>query len=140
MDTSPSQPGKVAARSHPFLFIGPGNHYAARVGGEVGGLHIAHAQYRGPAQIARKVRQGTAAAQLTGEDLSWFSPHWAAGARLDDREIEDVWRRISRGLPDPRIGFAAAGPMATLSPLTWSTWDPDGQIASARDGGADAHR
>ncbi|MGB4136467.1 MAG: glycosyltransferase family 2 protein [Microbacterium sp.] len=67
IDRNPSFPGKVAVRSYPLLWIGPGNHSAARVGGAAGGLSIAHAQYRDPAQVARKVRQGAASAQLTGE-------------------------------------------------------------------------
>ncbi|MCA0337814.1 MAG: glycosyltransferase family 2 protein [Actinobacteria bacterium] len=134
LDCTSSFPGKVALRSHPLAWVGPGNHAAARVGGESVGLAIAHAQYRSPAQVARKVRQGTAAARLTGKDLDWFSPHWAAASGLSDAEIQDVWDRISAGLPDDRIQFRAAGPMLRLRPLTWATWDPDGEIARAQGG------
>lgn len=128
LDATPSFPGKVAVRTHPLLEIWPGNHSASRVGGQVRGLHIAHAQYRTPAQVARKVRQGAQAAALTGEDLSWFSPHWVAGAGLTDDDIDDVFTRISRGEPDERIGYAAAGPMVRVQPLLWPVWDPEGQV------------
>ncbi len=128
LDATGSRPGKVALRAHPLAEIGPGNHTASRVGGEAVGLAIAHAQYRSPTQVARKMRQGHAAAQLTGEDLSWFSPHWASGAALSDPEILEVWDNISHGRPDPRIDYRAVGPMLRLRPLSWSTWDPDGQV------------
>lgn len=128
MDAAPSVPGKVAVRAHPLLEIWPGNHGASRVGNVERGLHIAHAQYRSPVQIARKVRQGTSASTLTGEDLNWFSPHWAAGSSLSDETITEVFDRISRGLPDPRIQYRAQGPMVHVRPLQWKTWDPDGKI------------
>jgi hypothetical protein len=132
MDTHPAFPGKVAVRAHPLLEIITGNHGASRVGANAKGLHIAHAQYRSPVQIARKVRQGNAAASRTGEDLSWFSPHWASGSRLGDEEIQEVWENISHGRPDERIRFEATGPMVRLHPLTWRTWDPDGVVARAQ--------
>lgn len=128
LDARASFPGKVAVRSHPLAVVLPGNHSAMRVGAQVGELFIAHAIYRGPVQVARKVRQGTQAAKLTGEDLSWFSPHWAEAAGLDDAAIEDVWNTISAGLPEPRLKFAAAGPMVRVRPLRWSTWDPDHEV------------
>lgn len=132
LDATPSWPGKVALRSHPLAEIIPGNHGASRVGGEIQGLFIAHAQYRSPLQVARKVRQGAAAARLTGEDLNWFSPHWVTGSQLADREIEDVWHNISKGLPDERLAYKAVGPMLRLRPLTWPTWDPDEDVERAR--------
>lgn len=130
LDATPAQPGKAAARAHPLLEIQPGNHFATRVGGISRGLYIAHAQYRGPAQVARKVRQGAEAARRTGHDTSWFSPHWEAGSALDDAQIAAVWDNISHGRADDRIKFVAAGPMVRLRPLGWETWDPDGHIAS----------
>ena len=131
LDATPAPTGKVALRSHPLAEIHPGNHAASRVGGESVGLAIAHAQYRSPTQVARKMRQGHAAAQLTGEDLSWFSPHWASGAALSDPEILQVWNHISHGLADARIDYRAVGPMLRLRPLTWPTWDPDGVVGDA---------
>lgn len=128
LDSTPSFPGKVAVRPHPLLEVWPGNHSATRVGRRGKGLFIAHAIYRGPGQIARKVRQGFASAQRTGEDLSWFSPHWQAGASLSDEEIADVFEKISHGLPDPRIMYEASGPMITVSPLQWGHWGEDGTL------------
>lgn len=130
MDTVSSFPGKVAARAHPLLEIHPGNHAASRVGGETTGLAIAHAQYRGPAQIARKVRQGAASSRLTGHEMSWFAPHWTKGAQLDDAAIEDVWRTISSGRPDPRIEFAVRGEMVRVRPGEWNSWDPEGVLTA----------
>ncbi|MGQ4552560.1 glycosyltransferase family 2 protein [Dermabacteraceae bacterium CCM 9519] len=131
MDTAASVPSKVAFRSHPFAWVYPGNHEVKRVGTWTNGLHIAHAQYRSPVQVARKVRQGTASSALTGEDLDWFSPHWAKASRLSDEEIHDVWRNISSGKPDTRIEYKATGPMVEVRPLKWRTWDEDGTIAAA---------
>ncbi|MFV0452559.1 MAG: glycosyltransferase family 2 protein [Propioniciclava sp.] len=131
LDATPSRPGKSAARAHPLLEIHPGNHFVSRVGGVSRGLFIAHAQYRSPAQVARKVRQGAEAARRTGHDVTWFSPHWEAGRGLGDAEIAAVWSRISHGLPDERIKYAAAGPMVPVRPLGWRTWDPAGTIAAA---------
>lgn len=133
MDTQPAFPGKVAFRSHPLAVLAPGNHAVTRPGVSRHGFAIAHVQYRSPAQIARKVRQGTAAARLTGEDLSWFSPHWEAASRLTDDSVADVWHNISRGFPDERIQFKAYGPILTLKPLTWRTWDPDGVVMKAQE-------
>lgn len=132
LDAAPSEPGKVAFRAGPTVIVGPGNHYAVRTGATVRGLAIAHAQYRSPAQIARKVRQGTASALLTGEDLSWFSPHWAAGSVLDDDQIAAAFDRMRRGLPEPAIQFTAEGPMVQVKPLRWSVWDEDGSVARAK--------
>lgn len=133
LDTQPAFPGKVAFRSHPLAVLAPGNHSVSRPGVGSHGLAIAHAQYRSPSQIARKVRQGTRAARLTGEDLSWFSPHWEAASTLSDATIADIWGNISRGLPDERIQYKAFGPMLTLQPLTWRTWDPDGVVTKAQE-------
>lgn len=133
MDTQPAFPGKVAFRAHPLAVVGPGNHAVTRPGASRHGLAIAHVQYRSPAQIARKVRQGVAAARLTGEDLAWFSPHWEAASKLADDTIAAVWLNIASGLPDERIQFKAYGPMLTLRPLTWHVWDPDGVVAKAQE-------
>lgn len=128
IDRRPSFPGKVAVRAHPLVEIGPGNHRASRVGGVHKGLVIAHAQYRSPAQVARKVRQGSEAARLTGEDVSWFSPHWELGAQLDDNEIADVWARLASGSSDARLGFEFHAPVRVNRPLAWATWDPHGVL------------
>ena len=93
---------------------------------------MAHAIYRGPSQVMRKVRQGTAAAVLTGDDISGLTPHWASASAHDDAEIQRMWSTISQGRPEPRLGFDAAGPMLRLRPGTWSAWDPDGALAAAR--------
>ncbi len=129
MSARSASPDKVAVRSHPFLVLGPGNHYAARVGGTSSGLHIAHALYRGPSQVARKVRQGMAAVRLAGEALVNLTPSWDKGSRLADEDIYEVWLRVSAGLADDRLEYHPPGPMVRCRPLLWQTWDPIGLLA-----------
>lgn len=123
MDSAYSVPGKIAFRAHPLAVVIPGNHEVTRLGTRALALEIVHVQYRGPQQIARKVRQGTASSLLTGENLDWFAPHWAAGSLLSDSEIQDAWKTISQGKAEPRIKFAAIGPMIRGKFLQWSFWD-----------------
>ncbi|MFW0110153.1 glycosyltransferase family 2 protein [Rothia sp. P13129] len=123
MDTANSFPGKVAFKTHPLAIIWPGNHNVARLGKQSCDLDIIHVQYRGVQQIARKVRQGTESSKLTGEDLSWFAPHWEAGSKLSDEQIQQVWENISSGKPDERIKFAAEGPMKRSKFLQWTSWN-----------------
>lgn len=130
LDATSDSPGKVVARSHPLLEVIPGNHGVSRVGPQVRGLHIAHAIYRSPTQVARKFRQGMAAA-AAGRG-TWPGEHWVKGSALADTEVTEVWAAISAGKPEPRINFAAAGPMVHVRPLSWPTWDPDGVVVSPR--------
>lgn len=130
IDAESSFPGKVAVRTHPLLRIGPGNHSATRVGNSATGLHIAHAQYRTVAQLARKVRQGYQAALATGEDLSWFSPHWQKGAALSDELLREVWQNMQAGISDGRIDFRLRRPVRRVQPALWRFWDPAGVLAS----------
>lgn len=132
LDATPGFPGKVAFRAHPLARLDRGNHAVARVGSTARSLRIAHAVYRGPAQVMRKVRQGTAAASLTGDDIAGLTPHWARASVHDDAEIERMWSTISQGMPEPRLGFDAVGPMIHVRPGTWATWDPAGALAAAR--------
>ena len=127
LDATPVKPGKVAVRAHRLATVSVGNHGASRVGVRAGGLHIAHAVYRGPEQVARKVRQGAAAVMLTrpGDEIA---RHWRAGSALGDAAVQEVWANISAGRPDERLNYRAFGPMVRLRPLTWSSWDPDGLI------------
>lgn len=126
LDSTPAWPGKIAARSHPLLDILPGNHGAARVGVVGPGLFVAHAIYRSPEQLARKFRHGMAAAP--GDDGTVPGEHWQRGSRLTDAEIAEVWDNVSHGRPEPRIDYAAAGPMVAVKPLEWRHWDPSGLL------------
>lgn len=130
LDSTPVTPGKVAMRAHRFATLHVGNHFAQRVGTHAEGLHIAHAAFRGPDQVARKLRQGAAAVMLTnpGDEIA---PYWRGGASLDDAHIAQAWERVSRGESEPRIGIPAVGPMVTTMPLRWERWDPDGVVAAA---------
>lgn len=127
LDSTPGNPGKVAARAHPLLEVHAGNHAASRVGGEEVGLFIAHAVYRGPAQVARKVRQGQRATVAAGRSAV-PAQHWQLASQLDDDAIAHVWSRMVGGEPEPGIAWAAAGPMVQVRPVAWSTWDPQAQI------------
>ena len=129
LDSTPAFPGKVAARTHPLLEIIPGNHAATRVGGVSRGLHIAHALYRSPDQLARKFRGGMKGAGASSSTVP--GTHWVKGGQLSDAELAEVWSNISRGRPEPRIDYLAAGPMVEVSPLAWTSWDPDGVVRAA---------
>lgn len=132
LDSTPGFPGKVAFRAHPLARLERGNHAVTRVGSTGRSLRIAHAIYRGPTQVMRKVRQGTAAAALTGDDISGLTPHWASASVHDDAEIQRMWSTISNGRSEPRLGFDAVGPMLRVRPGTWSSWDPDGALTATR--------
>ena len=135
LDVTPGQVGKVAFRSHPLARVERGNHAVSRVGRASASLYIAHAIYRGPRQVMRKVRQGTQAALLTGDDISELTPHWASASEQDDDEVARMWATISSGRAEPRLGFDAIGPMIHVRPGTWTTWDPDGILAAAASNG-----
>jgi Glycosyl transferase family 2 len=127
LDATSDSPGKVVARSHPLLEVIPGNHAVSRVGQHTRGLHIAHAIYRSPTQVARKFRQGMAAAEA-GRG-TWPGEHWVKGSALGDADVAEVWAAISNGRPEPRINFSAIGPMVRVQPFGWPTWDPDGVLS-----------
>lgn len=128
LDSAPSFPSKVAVRAHPLVVLIDGNHDAMRVGGVIGNrLFVAHAKYRSPRQIARKFRQGTESVMLISPADN-IAPHWRKGSIFTDHQIQAIWDVISRGLPEPRIDHEARGPMVKVSPLRWSTWDPEGQL------------
>ncbi|MBK8731429.1 MAG: glycosyltransferase family 2 protein [Actinomycetales bacterium] len=132
-DCDEAFPGKVAFRSHGLAIVGQGNHSVIRVGTAGRGLYIAHAQYRGPEQVARKARQGAAAeAMAAGAVAMDTGDHWTAGARLSDDEIQDAWRAMSRGIAAPSLKYHARGPMLRLQPFAWPTWDPDGEVDRAK--------
>jgi hypothetical protein len=126
LDATPSFPSKAAFRSHPLAVVGHGNHDVARVGSRSRGLYVAHAIYRSEEQVARKLRQGLAAARQAPAPV--LGEHWRAGGTLTDDVIHDVWRTITSGAPDSRIRWDAAGPMARVRPGRWPTWDPDGEV------------
>lgn len=130
MDSNPSVPGKVTVRAHPLLEIAPGNHAASRVGAEVRGLHIAHAIYRTPEQVARKFRGGMEASNAGTHTMP--GSHWVKGGALDDTGVREVWDRISQGLPDERIDYEAIGPMVSVQPLRWHVWDEFGELAQVK--------
>ena len=132
-DCHDSFPGKVVFRSHPLAVVAQGNHSVARVGRATTGLFMVHAQYRGPHQVARKIRQGAAAEALAAQAVALRTgDHWEAGAALTDEEVQDVWRALSTGLPEPRLKYLAIGPVIEVQPFRWQTWDPRGEVATAR--------
>ena len=64
----------------------------------------------------------------TGRDAAVITPHWLAGSKLSDSEIQEVWTNISHGLPDERIQFKAEGPMVRGKFLRWRSWNEDGSL------------
>lgn len=131
LDATASFPGKVAIRAHLLATLVAGNHNAARAGLHVPGLYVAHAIYRGPRQVARKIRQGAAAVNLAKPRNSDIANHWRKAQALQDEIIAEVWDNISHGRPDERINYRAVGPMITVTPLLWGTWDPHREIPDA---------
>ncbi len=129
MDPVPHRPGKVAFRAHPLAIVSVGNHGVARVGAVTEGLFVAHAAYRSPAQVARKLRQGAAAVMLTrpGDTIA---RHWRAGGQLTDATTDEVWAAISTGASDERIGWHIAGDPVTVTPVSWRRWDPDDALGT----------
>jgi hypothetical protein len=133
LDSTPDAVGKVAVRAHPLLVLVKGNHDARRVGTAGHGLFLAHAIYRSPEQIARKVRQGRAAEELVRIANPLRGDHWTAGAALDDAQVAQVWDNLVHGRSDDRLRFRRVGPLVSVTPLSWQTWDPDGSVDRARD-------
>lgn len=131
LDATASFPGKVALRAHPLATLSAGNHAASRVGERVGGLFIAHAAYRGPRQVARKIRQGAQAVQLANPQSADIANHWRKASGLANAAMEEVWTNISHGRRDDRINYKALGPMVIVRPLIWMTWDPNTEIPQA---------
>lgn len=125
MDSADSFPGKVAFRSHPLAVIIPGNHDVARAGARARKLDIVHVQYRSVEQIKKKFHQGISSASKTGENLTWFAPHWQAGSSLSIDELYSVWNNISSGQPDSRIQYKAEGPMIKGKFLKMKYWNID---------------
>jgi hypothetical protein len=83
---------KVVFRAAPNVFIHQGNHNLEHPGGRrlSGLLEYRHFQYRTLEQMARKVRQGTAAYQASTMD-SKHGTHWKALAALTDTGLADEW-------------------------------------------------
>lgn len=132
-DCADAFPGKVAFRSHRWATVGQGNHSVVRAGERGLGLFIAHAQYRGPVQVARKARQGAAAEAMAAAAVAMDTgDHWIAGSRLSDEQVQQAWDAMSHGRPAPLLKYHAHGPVLRLQPFSWRTWDPGGEVARAK--------
>jgi hypothetical protein len=83
---------KVAFRWRAGAAICMGNHNVERAGDRdgLGLLTVCHYQYRTLEQVKRKVRQGTAAFDLTTLKDSYGS-HWRELAALDDEALAAWW-------------------------------------------------
>lgn len=90
----PQQLPKVAFRPHPDMRVAQGNHMVCHPGRTTTGvLAYRHFQYRSFAQMAAKVRNGTAAYQAT--DLPEAEgAHWRRLAQFTDTELETEWLRL----------------------------------------------
>lgn len=130
LNATPATLAKVAVRAHPLVRINFGNHSATRAGAQADGLHIAHAAYRSPKQLAGKVRRGSSALQLA-ERASGYGGHWRQLARLSDQQIDELWAQAQGGRALPDIPLNTGGPLVRCHPLEWRTWDPEGLLASS---------
>ncbi|MCY7290530.1 MAG: glycosyltransferase family 2 protein [Cryobacterium sp.] len=126
-DSTPTLPGKVAIRTHPLMVVVMGNHGAKRVGTVDYGLRLVHLQYRSLAHVERKAKQGWEALRLADapEDVGI---HWEALQSLSRNDLDEVWKQMQDGVAQPAVHFQAGGPMVQIQPLSWSSWDPNGQI------------
>lgn len=124
LNATPAELKKVAVRAHPTVRISAGNHRAARAGAVRAGLRIAHAAYRGPDQLARKVRDGVEALTLANQ-ASGIGWHWRHLAKLSDDEVAQLWAQAQSGESLPEVPLNVGGPMVPCRPLAWQTWDPN---------------
>ena len=94
-----SQP-KVAFRADPDVVLAMGNHGVIRRGPRAHGvLAVRHLQFRSPAQLIRKVRQGAEAYRRT--DLpSVYGAHWRRLAEETDEQLELHWLSL---FAEPRV-------------------------------------
>ncbi len=129
VNATPATWGKIAVRAHPTVRIDFGNHGAARVGEVRAGLRIAHLVYRGPEQLARKVRRGDAALSLTSLSTE-VGTHWRTLSKLSDDQVADLWHDVQAGISHPEISINVGGPMVRCRPLDWESWDPEGALAT----------
>ncbi len=123
LNATPAPLMKIAVRAHPLVRINFGNHSAARAGDQADGLHIAHAAYRSPKQLAGKVRRGSSALELA-DRASGYGGHWRRLATLSDQQIDALWAQAQSGTALPDIPLNTGGPLIRCRPLEWRTWDP----------------
>lgn len=121
VESKPQALEKRAVRAHRWLRLERGNHEVRRVGAVDGGLYVLHLPYRGPAQLGRKHTPEALADRLASaaadQALQYRSAHG-----LDADEIEEVWRRLQAGRPEPRLNWTPAPSGAPERPLRWATW------------------
>ena len=127
LDLRPHVLPKVAARTHPLLWIGMGNHSALRPGWMHASLHIAHLPWRSFEQLARKVRQGAAAYAATDLD-EHLGGHWRRQAERADAELRATWSELLEGRGPGDLGWRPSGQFRTVDLGRWRTWDPDGIV------------
>lgn len=123
LDASPHFRVKVAARTHPLLWIGMGNHTALRPGRKVDGLYVLHLPWRTPEQFRQKIRQGAAAyrqARIPG-----VGGHWLTQDAKSDAELAAVWRALVYGQAADDLEWAPVGPFVSCHPGSWQSWDPE---------------
>lgn len=131
LNATPAKLTKVAVRAHPLVRINFGNHSAARAGAWAAGLHIAHAAYRSPEQLAGKVRRGNAALELA-DRASGYGGHWRHLATLSDEQIDELWTQAQSSIPLPDLPLNTGGPVVRCQPLEWQSWDPQGVLTPGR--------
>lgn len=91
---NPQRLGKVAFRYQPTAALDFGNHDVRGVPGpRVRALHYRHFQYRSFEHMARKVRQGATAYEVSGLS-STYGTHWRELGGLSDGELWKRWRRM----------------------------------------------
>ncbi|MGB4136468.1 MAG: glycosyltransferase family 2 protein [Microbacterium sp.] len=130
-DMRPHLLRKVAAQTHPLLWIGMGNHLALRPGDSSGGLRVVHLPWRSEEQLMRKLRQGAAAYRTTGIDT--LGGHWKSLGEADDERLHALWQGLLDGRTDPALGWHPVGPFTEIDLSSWQSWDPERLIADGLD-------
>lgn len=135
--------GKVAFRAHRLAYVAAGNHAVQlpdsplhRKVAEHSPLSIRHVPYRNPAQVARKVYQGTEAVRHDGVPQT-TSIHWQALSTRDLEQIVEHYLRLDRDIVfDPAPFTALPDKVASLpivaaavSDAAANTSDTPAQIA-----------
>ncbi len=90
---------KVAYRRNFLSYLGEGNHRVRHPGVVGSGLRIAHYGYRSAEQMESKSRHGEAAL-MQASQAEIVGGHWRKIAKLDDLQLADEWRSLSRPRSD----------------------------------------
>ncbi len=136
LDPAPNSLGKVAFRSHPWAWIGEGNHRVDRLVSRSGEtqipLEIAHVPWRSFEQFERKLRQGSAAYRLAGPHPG-YGHHWRHFGEMPREELVAVWTEILAGQVVEGLQWSPSGLPLGHDPTVLRTWRSTSRSGEAED-------